>query len=352
MIVTTSNIKNLIPPILDHDHIDQKISCIRPHRERIFRVSPEKKEHKYIFHNYGHGGAGWTFLFGCVNESMRQFHAAGIPKNKKICVIGAGCYGLLTAIELARAGYSVRIVAKELENISSDKAAGFFFPRWRKSSSAREIEEFTRLGLESYATYLDILNGTHPFMNAGATLLPAYYNPEIDPGYAPYITHGLMGAPQNVAINFGNGKRYTVLEYTTVFIHTHASMALLKELRHSLGIQLDLQEIFSFDDIEESIIFNCAGMGAKQLAPDARMLPVQGHLITLKNQPIESLQYMINTREELKASDIYTRNNLIYFAPKGQGILGITFLRNQADIHANQHEFERLLQRCRDFFGT
>jgi glycine/D-amino acid oxidase-like deaminating enzyme len=343
-----NSVIKLTPPLLSDDHIDQKISCIRPHRERIFNISREHKDGKTIFHNYGHGGAGWTFLFGCVNESMRQFQAAGIDKNKKICVVGAGCYGLLTAIELARAGYSVRIVAKETQNISSDKAAGFFFPRWRKSSSALEITEFTRLGLESYATYLDIIKGTHPFMKTGAQLLPAYYHPEIDPGFAPYIKHGLMSLPQETTIDFSNGKQYSALQYTTVFIHTNQSMALLKELRHSLGIGLDLQEISSFDDVEESIIFNCAGFGAKTLVPDARMIPVQGHLITLRNQPIESLQYMINTRE----TGIYTRNNLIYFAPKGQGVLGITFLRNQSDIHANTHEFERLLMRCRDFFGT
>ncbi len=283
---------------------------------------------------------------------MRQFKAAGISRNQKIAVVGAGCYGLLTAIELARAGYTVRIIAKETEQISSDKAAGFFFPRWRKSSSAFDINEFTRLGLESYATYLAIAAGRHPFMSAGAQILPAYYNPEIDPGFGPYIKHGLMKAPQEVTIDFNNGKEYAVLHYQAIFIHASHSMALLQELRHSLNIKLDIQHINSFDEIEESIIFNCAGLGAKQLAPDPRIIPVQGHLISLKNQPIESLQYMINTREQSSNTPYYTRNNLIYFAPKGQGILGITFLRNQGDIHANQHEFDRLLQRCRDFFGT
>lgn len=37
-------------PLLTDDHIDQKISCICPHRERIFNVSREHKDGKTIFH--------------------------------------------------------------------------------------------------------------------------------------------------------------------------------------------------------------------------------------------------------------------------------------------------------------
>jgi hypothetical protein len=46
------------------------------------------------------------------------------------------------------------------------------------------------------------------------------------------------------------------------------------------------------------------------------------------------------------------RDELIYFAPKDEGILGITFIRGQDSLTANQQEFDRLLERCRDFFGT
>ena len=48
----------LTPPLLSNAHIKQQISCIRAHRERIFNVSMEHKNNKYIFHNYGQGGAG------------------------------------------------------------------------------------------------------------------------------------------------------------------------------------------------------------------------------------------------------------------------------------------------------
>ena len=88
------------------------------------------------------------------------------------------------------------------------------------------------------------------------------------------------------------------------------------------------------------------------MTADPRIVPVQGHLITLKNQPdISALNYMINVKVIQKGPK-GMRDELIYFAPKDEGIVGITFIRNQADLSANAHEFDRLLQRCKDFFGS
>ena len=120
-----------------------------------------------------------------------------------------------------------------------------------------------------------------------------------------------------------------------------------------LGIPTIKAEIDSFDDVAEPIIFNCAGMGAEKLAGDTRIVPVQGHLITLKNQPPrEQLQYMINVKVTMKNPQGMPRDELIYYAPKESGILGITFLRGQNSLDTNLHEFDRILQRSRDFFGT
>ena len=392
----------LSPPLLTDSHIKEKIICIRGHRERMFNTSFEYKEGKHLFHNYGQGGAGWTFLFGCVQESMRQFEndfsirpkglgfdaAEGLTHHrpstrlpiilsecneskeangkrgkfefsdaptlhkKPITIIGAGCYGLLTAILLKRAGHEVTIVAKETNAIPSYKAAGFFFPRPRKVSNAHETQIFLERGMESYATYLDITKGTHPFIKAGPQLLPAYYGADIDPGFGPYIKEGLMPEAQNVIIDFGNGKKYEAREYHALFINACIMMQELQRNIHELNIPLIQKEIRSFDEIDDPIIFNCTNLGAKALAHDPKMIPIQGHLISLTNQPEASqLQYMINFRVTITNPNGSKRDELIYFAPKDEGILGITFLRGQDSLTSNQHEFDRLLQRSRDFFS-
>lgn len=357
IILKIQKIINLVPPCISNEHIQEKIICIRGHRERIFQVFAQHYEDKFVFHNYGQGGAGWTFLFGCINESMRQFEQAlkenSELKNKPIAVIGAGCYGLLTAIILKRNGYEVTIIAKETENISSNKAAGFFFPRPRKSSTLEEIAIFKSFGMESYAEYLIIIQGKHPFIKNGPKLLSGYYGLDIDPGFAPYITQGLMDAPEKVTIDFGNGKAYDVMEYKTLFINSSIIMQELRQNIIELGIIITQAEVTSFSEIIQPIIFNCAGLGAKNLTGDKRIIPVQGHLITLKNQPsLEYLQYMINVKMTMTNALGMPRDELIYYAPKDSGILGITFIRGQDSLIANQHEFDRLLERCHNFFGT
>lgn len=355
--MSTKRIVTLTPPRICADTVKEKIICIRAHRERIFQVSAQMIENKLICHNYGHGGAGWTFLFGSVHASIRKFEEQleqnPVLKNQPIAVIGAGCYGLLTAIILARAGYSVRIIADDAENIPSNKAAGFFFPRPRKCSRPDEREIFESFGMDSYVTYLQIINGLHPFIKKGPLLLPAYFGLSIDPGFAPYIVRGLVAAPAPVTIDFGNGKRYDTMEYKTVFISPSAIMQELRRNVQELNIPIIKEHIDTFNDIPESIVFNCAGMGAKKLSGDARIVPVQGHLITLKDQPpMEQLQYMINVKVTQYNALGKPRDELIYYAPKDAGILGITFIRGQDNPDTNHHEFDRLMQRCQDFFGT
>ncbi|MBI2774451.1 FAD-dependent monooxygenase [Candidatus Dependentiae bacterium] len=346
----------LCPPKISAEHIKEKIVCIRAHRERIFETSMQLIGDKLIYHNYGQGGAGWTFLFGCVNESIRQFEQKinEMPniKNKPICIIGAGCYGLLTAIILTQKGYSVRIVAKETETIASNKAAGFFFPRPRKSSTPGERAIFESRGMESYRIYKQIALGNHPFIKGGPKILPAYYGLDIDPGFAPYIQAGLVDAPQEVIIDFSSGKKYPAIEYQTIFINSSMLMKELNRLQNELRIPISMGTVENFLDVPELIIFNCAGLGARELTSDKRIVPVQGHLITLQNQSIQDLQYMINVKVVQLSPKGTPRDELIYFAPKEDGILGITFIRGQDSLAANHYEFERLLERCHDFFGT
>ena len=346
----------LNPPELLDENIKEKIVCIRSHRERIFKTSLEVIDNQKIFHNYGHGGAGWTFLFGSVHESIRQFEeyvsTEKIKSNKTLYVIGAGCYGLLTSILLARKGYLVKIIAKELSDIASYKAAGFFFPRPRKNPTLEERERFLSFGLDSYKTYQEIIAKRHPFLAAGAKLLPCYFSMDIDPGFQQYIDKKLMPEPENVIIDFQNGKRYEAKAYQTIFIDVLSLMHELERNRREQCIEIIKTELSSFSQIDGEYIFNCSGFGAKKLTGDRLLIPVQGHLVALKNQKnLSCLAYMINVKVVMIDSFGRTRDKLLYYAPKESGILGITFLRGEDSLTANEHEFCDLLKRSRNFFG-
>lgn len=49
------------------------ITGIRPYRENGVRLEYEKIKDKSIYHNYGHGGGGVTFSWGCVQDSINLF---------------------------------------------------------------------------------------------------------------------------------------------------------------------------------------------------------------------------------------------------------------------------------------
>lgn len=347
----------LTPPAISDAHIEKKIVCIRSHRERIFCISSEIKHKKIICHLYGHGGAGWTFLFGSVQKAIheleQQLERNPSYKNKPICIVGAGCFGLLSAVTLTRMGYNVRIIAKETNDLASDRAAGFFFPRPRKCSTPEERAIFESVGIDSYRAYLDIATGMHPFIQNASRLMPAYYNPNIDPGFGPYIAKGLVAPPKKVTIDFQNGKQHDVMMYHTVFINPSKVMSELRKNSDELGITIAIEDVQNLEELPESIVFNCAGKSAPFFNNDTRMVPVQGHLITLKNQPpMHELHYMINVRVPQINIKGWSRDELLYYAPKNDGILGITFIRGQADETANMHEFDRLLERAGRFFGA
>lgn len=347
----------LTPPLLLPESLQEKISCIRSHRERIFRVEIEERGSKLIVHNYGHGGTGWTFLFGTVRQAIalleEKISRDPTYKAKDVVVIGAGCYGLLTALLLSYQGYNVSIVAQATDNLTSHKAAGFFFPRPRKCSTPEERALFATYGIASYQEYRAIALGNHPFLHVGARILPAYFGMDIDPGFTPYLDQNLISPPREVMIDFGNGKIYPVHEYYIVFMQTTLLMQELQSLINRQKIPMIRKKIETFEEIDALIIMNCSGAGARHLTHDKRLVPVQGHLITLKEQPSpEKLSYLLNVKVTMTNQNGRKRDELIYFAPKEHGILGITFIRGQESPTANAHEFDRLLQRCKDFFGT
>ncbi len=127
-----------------------------------------------------------------------------------------------------------------------------------------------------------------------------------------------------------------------------------------LQIPIELKEICSFEDLQEPIIFNCSGFGAKVLNRDSHMIPVRGHLILLDNQENSAhMDYMIYTKVHCQGCEEY-----IHLFPKAMsvtadhidglpchGVLGGTFVLGTDEMSPNQLfeldqlEFNNLLER-------
>ena len=120
-----TRIIKLKPPLINERTILKKITCIRPVREGNFNISIDGSfPNKTIVNCYGHGGSGWTTLFGSVKRAIELFQNEA-DFSVPIRVIGAGCMGLTIAIELARLGFKIAgITTKELYDTASWRAGG------------------------------------------------------------------------------------------------------------------------------------------------------------------------------------------------------------------------------------
>ena len=49
------------------------ITGLRPYRSSGVQISRSEVEHKHVYHNYGHGGSGVTFSWGCASDCVKHF---------------------------------------------------------------------------------------------------------------------------------------------------------------------------------------------------------------------------------------------------------------------------------------
>lgn len=360
---------DLVPPVLDNQLII-KAFCDRPKRAQGIALYAEQVAGKKIIHCYGHGGSGFTTLFGSTQEALRLFDEQGIDTHEQIHIIGAGCMGLSLAIELHRKGFcALTVSAKELYDIPSWRAGGFFDPGTGKESNP--IDQYrVKLGLMTYETLCSIESGTHPYLTSAIVRrLPVYAPVTTICGTEILEQRGYMPLPEPVEITFGNGVVHeNYMRHYTYFINVAQLMKELWQQVHARGISVIKQELQSFDECPESVVCNCAGLGAGVLNNDATVYPVRGHFYMLPYTSDElAIDYMLFAK--MQQGD---KKESIYLFPKDtfvssdcqagsacSGMLGATFIKDidtlsdEDEAALNEREWDRLLLRARAFFyGT
>jgi len=342
----------LVPPKLIPQ---QKLVCTRAVRDGQFNISIEKQGSKTVVHCYGFGGAGWTVLFGAVARAVELL----VPQPRRpVRVVGAGCMGLLAAIELTKLGFPVRIVADELYDIPSWKAAGYFAMVSVKTSPEYQAE-LDAMGRNTFRAYQKVERGEHPFLTPETTrLMPVYASEATPMGLEELEAGGLIPARESVVLDFGTVQHPGYLKFKTYFLDTTLIMKQLHAHVKQLYIPIDRHRVGSWQEVAEEIVFNAAGFGGRELVRDETVVPVKGHLITLQSQsPAPHMDYMIYT--DVLQGD---KKERIYLFPKNlsvtrevphgtpcSGVLGGTFV-HPGTATTDEREFERMLQRAELFF--
>lgn len=356
-------IRKITPPDLSTAHLGQKILCYRPMRHGAPRMEVEVRGEKVIAHNYGHGGSGWTLAPGSasyVNGMLIDNHRHNLTFETPITIIGGGVLGLMSAYDLAERGYNnITIIASKFEYLTSHNAGGLLSPV-SMDNDPKMNELVERIGVDAYKFYSSIALGTHKNFKNGAKVVPGYFANREDAGLEPYVGK-VMKPAKDVTLDFGNGTKRDMVAYDDdIFIDTAVMMKNLHRYLEEHNVSMIEQYIESFDQIDSRIVINCSGLGARELNGDKDLVPVEGHLIMLKDQKPDDLQYMVLIYlDEGKAESGHNIARSFYMFPKrlsythknDVGVLGGTFIEGADEGSPNMQEFDTIVKNSKEFYG-
>jgi glycine/D-amino acid oxidase-like deaminating enzyme len=254
-------------------------------------VKSEPLGSKTLIHNYGHGGCGVTLSWGTADMAAKL---ALKTLHREAAVIGCGVIGLTTARLLQDRGFTVAIYASDLPpNTTSDVAAGAFGLTEIVSSDHETDEIGGRLAeaVRFSYRYFESLGeryGVRPMvmymLGAGAIEAPWEFAITPDLFRFEILGPGQHSFPSTYASRF-----------TTLMAETNTLMpALLADFR-AHGGSVETRSFANKSDIEaldEPLIVNCTGIGAKALFGDPELTPLKGQITLIRPQPSVAYAYL------------------------------------------------------------
>lgn len=360
---TARLVRKLNPPKLGNAYLGQKIHCYRPMRHGSPNLSVETDGKQLIAHNYGHGGSGWTLAPGSaayvVDLAQQSEQGKALAKDAPVTVVGAGVIGLFTAYELVKRGYSnVTVVADKFDGLTSHKAGGLLAPV--SMDNAPDMQKvIDKLGVDAYKFYASVAKGTNADFADGASIHPAYFANREESGLEPYVGQ-VMEPAKDVTLDFGNGTTRDMVVYDDgIFMNP---VGMMKSLREYLDgkVTFEQRKVASLSDLSAAVVFNCTGLGARALEDDKEEVPVQGHLVMLKDQVPADLQSMVlvyypkgktASGQEVKRSFYIFPKQLAGSGPNDIGVVGGTFIEGATPETPNDEEFQILIDGAKRFYG-
>jgi glycine/D-amino acid oxidase-like deaminating enzyme len=274
--------------------------CLRPFRAAGPRLDAEQVGTALVVHNYGHGGSGWSLSWGSAEIAVRQAMASS---PRRVAVIGCGALGLTSAITAQRAGAQVTIYARDvLPQTRSARATGMFTPHSRIALTTAVAagfpelwERMARASFKAYRSYLGLPGSPVEFVDdydvfdTTPSAAPAAPEPPALP-FADYRSRILDLMPPaeplppeaspfaGARVSRGANLMFNIADYG----HTLFTDFLLA------GGQIRRREFHApaeLGELEEKVVIDCPGYGARALWNDESIVPVRGQIGWLVPQP-------------------------------------------------------------------
>ena len=345
----------LAPVRVDPDRIIRTTVGLRPHRPAGFLLRAERLDETTVIHNYGHGGAGMSLSWGTGRMAAEM---ALEHDGRTAAVIGCGAAGLTSARELQRRGFDVTIYTMDVPpNTTSNMSLAGFTPtsglvdddlrtpawdaQFRRAAevSYRQLQLLVGRGygvswIHSYA-----LGDNEPRPRGGGEgdrepLLPAHLRTGtrlLGPGEHPFATRY---ASQRTQMRIEPTIYLDALVRDFVDFGGRVVIRRFTEPRELAGL-------------DESLVVNCTGLGARDLFDDRTMVPLKGQLTVLVPQP--EVNY-----GTFGGAPATRRGGLgIHMQPRSDGIvLGGTSERGEWSLEPNQEALERIVAAHRSVFSA
>ena len=322
--------RRFAPVKVSRDRLIRTVVGLRPYRPEGFVVKAERLGEKLIVHNYGHGGAGITLSWG---TSALAVELAREAAGTRFAILGCGVMGLSTARLLQRRGGAVTIYARELPpETTSNIAGGLWLPTSlynQQRVSPQFLEQFKRACQISNRAFQLLMGSEY-----GVRWIETF---ELQRELAPLEREMAGGNELYPATEIHkDAKRYFgfpfVKQFSTILIEPSVYLnALLRDF-YIAGGRVVVKEFRSREEIAaltEPVIFNCTGLGARNLFNDEILVPVRGQLEVLLPQP--EIDYCYLTREP-------------YMFPRRDGIiLGGTWERNRWQLEPDAEQITGIL---------
>jgi glycine/D-amino acid oxidase-like deaminating enzyme len=319
---------------------------LRPFRDAGFVVRVEALSDKKLVHNYGHGGAGITLSWG-TSKLATQFGLQG--HQGPVAVLGSGIIGLTTARLVQEAGFPVIIYAKALPPETTSNVAGGQWlptsyydhgattPEWRTQNDLAIAYSYRRfqimVGEEYGVRWLTQYFEVPP----PPTNLPAGVTVTIPTTGSPTQPDWRMLQPGEHPFPFGR-----VRQHQLMMIEPGRLLRKLMEEIQVAGGKITVRSFASRTDVAalpEKLIFNCTGLGARELFGDESLYPIRGQLVMLLPQ------------REVDYALAFQHAGGGYMFPRPDGIvLGGTYERNSWSLEPDPATTDRLIEQHQQVF--
>ena len=339
----------LAPVRADWDRIIRTTVGLRPHRPSGFRLAADRLDTTTVIHNYGHGGSGMSLSWGTGRMAAEMALA---HDSRRAAVIGCGAVGLTAARQLQRHGFDVTIYALAVPpNTTSNMSMAGFTPTSglvdRELRSPAWDAQFREAAEISYRQ-LQLLAGR----GYGVSWIERYELRDDEPR-APGQRDGDGDAEPLLPAHLRTGT--TLLgpgEHP--FPTRYANRSMRIRIEPSIYLDALVRDVVEFGGrivirrfteprelvkLDEPLVINCTGLGARNLVGDDAMVPLKGQLTVLVPQP--EVDY--GTFGGLPGSN--PEGGLgIHMQPRSDGIvLGGTSERGEWSVEPNREAMERIV---------